>query len=200
MVPLYTQGNLEASVRSRGAGVGRRRDRDLIEAGLSEPAGWRARLWGSYRGRLVREPPSAEAGDDLGRLIAIGGGDCGRRNRTGEVVLPVIAADPATCRIEALTANGMVPAGAIGVRWRKSRAAGWQAHHEVSSQKDVRQGAGRARTASMTMAPPQDGQRSGRCDGTASWTCSAGGPCDGASSSRRQSASLAARSRFARKP
>jgi hypothetical protein len=34
-------GNLEASVRSRGSGGGRGLDRDLIEAGLSEPAGWR---------------------------------------------------------------------------------------------------------------------------------------------------------------
>src|SRR5207237_6996173 len=118
-------GNLEASVRSRGTGVGRRRDRDLIEAGLSEPAGWRARLWGLCR-QLVREPPSAEAGDDLGRLMASGGGECGRQIRVGEVVLPVIAANPVTCRIGALTANGMVPAGAIGVRWRKSGTAGWQ--------------------------------------------------------------------------
>ena len=123
-------------MRSRGTGVGRRCDRDLIEAGLSEPAGWRAGLWGLCRWRLVRVRPSAEAGDDLGRLMASGGGDCGRRSRAGEVVLPVIAANPATCRIEALTANGTVPAGAIGVRWRKSSAAGWQAHHEVSSQKD----------------------------------------------------------------
>ena len=124
-------------MRSRGTGVGRRRDRDLIEAGLSEPAGWRARLWGFYRWRLVRVPPSAEAGDDLGHLIASGGGDCGRQRRAGEVVLPVIAANPAICRIGALTANGTVPAGAIGVRWRKSSAAGGPAHHEVSSQKDV---------------------------------------------------------------
>jgi len=43
-------------------------------------------------------PPSAEAGDDLGRLIASGGGDCRRQSRAGEVVVPVIAADPATCR------------------------------------------------------------------------------------------------------
>jgi hypothetical protein len=34
--------NLEASVRSRGTVVDHGLDRDLIEAGLSEPAGWRA--------------------------------------------------------------------------------------------------------------------------------------------------------------
>src|SRR5207253_10099646 len=49
--------NLEASVRSRDTGVGRRRDRDLIEAGLSEPAGWGVGLWGLCRWQLVREPP-----------------------------------------------------------------------------------------------------------------------------------------------
>ena len=182
-------------MRSRGTGVGRRRDRDLIEAGLSEPAGRRARLWGLCRWRLVRVPPLAEAGDDVGRLIASRGGDCGRQSRAGEVVLPVIAANPATCRIGALTANATVPAGAIGVRWRKSSAGGWQSHHEVSSQKDVRQGAGRAMTPSTTMAPPQLGHGA-----TASRTCSPDGSGDGASSSRRQSASLAARWRLARKP
>lgn len=35
-------GNLEASVRSRSTEARGRRDRDLIEAGLSEPAGWQA--------------------------------------------------------------------------------------------------------------------------------------------------------------
>jgi hypothetical protein len=35
-------GNQEASVRSGGSGAEGLRDRDLIEAGLSEPAGWRA--------------------------------------------------------------------------------------------------------------------------------------------------------------
>ncbi|MDB5409001.1 MAG: hypothetical protein JWL84_3913 [Rhodospirillales bacterium] len=34
--------NLEASVRSRGTDGDAGQDRDLIEAGLSEPAGWRA--------------------------------------------------------------------------------------------------------------------------------------------------------------
>src|SRR5258708_22833709 len=101
---------------------------------------------------VVREPPSAETGDDLDRLMASGEGDCGRQIRGAEIV-PVLASNLATCRIGALTANGTVPAGAIGVRCRKSGAAG-QAHHEVSSQKDLRQDAERARTPSMTMAPP----------------------------------------------
>jgi hypothetical protein len=37
----------------------------------------------------------------------------------------VIAANPATYRIGALTANRGIPAGAIGVRCRKSGVAGW---------------------------------------------------------------------------
>src|SRR6185312_5009288 len=106
--------------------------------------------------RLVREPRSAKAGDDLGRLMASGGGDCGGRIRGAEAV-PVLAYNPATYGIGALTTNATVPAGAIGVRWRKSGTAGWQADHEVSSQKDVRQGADRARTASTIMAPLQVG-------------------------------------------
>jgi hypothetical protein len=44
VVPLVNHapppgGNLEASVRSRGAAAETGKDRDLIEAGLSEPAG-----------------------------------------------------------------------------------------------------------------------------------------------------------------
>ena len=63
----------------------------------------------------VAVAPSAAIGggsDDLGHLIASGGGDCGRQSRAGEVVLPVIAANPAICRIGALRANGTIPAGA----------------------------------------------------------------------------------------
>ena len=45
--------NLEASVRSRGTRCGGG-ERDLIEAGLSEAAGWRARLWGLWCRWLVR--------------------------------------------------------------------------------------------------------------------------------------------------
>src|SRR5216683_1308765 len=84
-------GNLEASVRSRDAAAEGRRDRDLIEAGLSEPAGWRARLWGLCVWRRLRDAASVEAGDDLGPPIASGGGDYGRQSRAGEVVLPVVA-------------------------------------------------------------------------------------------------------------
>src|ERR1700730_8854150 len=79
--------NLEASVRSRGAGGEGRPSRDLIEAGLSEPAGWRARLWRLCLRRLVQGAPSAEAGDHLDGLIAIGEGDCSRQIRAGNVDL-----------------------------------------------------------------------------------------------------------------
>ena len=55
--------------------------------------------------------PSAGSDVGLGRLIANGGGDCGRRSRAAIVVLITIAANPAPCRIGALTANGTVPGG-----------------------------------------------------------------------------------------
>src|SRR5260370_34620378 len=109
------------------------------------------RLWGLCRWRLAREPPSAEAGDDLGHRMASGEGDCGRQIRAAEVV-PVLASDPAACRIGALTANGTVPAGAIRVQGRKRGAAGLQAQHQVSSPEDGRQGDGRARAPTMDMA------------------------------------------------
>jgi len=145
--------------------------RDLIEAGLSEPAGWRARLWGLCLRRPVRDRPPEKPGDDLGRLIASGGGDCGRRIRAAAVVVPTIAANPAARLIGALMVNALIPAGAIGARRRKSGVSGWPARHEVSSQKDGRNGAGGGRTPSLTMAPPQHGQRSGRRGGMASWIC-----------------------------
>src|SRR4026208_1072229 len=59
--------NLEASVRSRGKKGAGRTERDLIEAGLSEPAGWRGRLWGLGQRSVVRDPALAESDDDLGR-------------------------------------------------------------------------------------------------------------------------------------
>ena len=70
--------NLEASVRSRGTDDVDGPKRDLIEAGLSEPAGWRARLWGLCLRRSVRDPASGEARNDLGGLIAMSEDDCER--------------------------------------------------------------------------------------------------------------------------
>ena len=67
-------------MRSRGKKGAGRTERDLIEAGLSEPAGWRGRLWGLCQRSVVRDPALAESDDDLGRLIVNGGGDCGRQS------------------------------------------------------------------------------------------------------------------------
>jgi hypothetical protein len=73
-------------VRSRGTGVGCRGDRDLIEAGLSEPAGWQV-LWGLCLWRLVRGARSAEARQDLDRRSVIGGVDGNRQIDAGNAVL-----------------------------------------------------------------------------------------------------------------
>jgi hypothetical protein len=69
--------NLEASVRSRHDWL-RIAKGDLIEAGLSEAAGWRAWLWGLWPWPVARARAPAEAWADVGRLIAIGEDDCGR--------------------------------------------------------------------------------------------------------------------------
>jgi hypothetical protein len=53
---------------------------DLIEAGLSEAAGWRAGLWGLCRRRLIREVVLADPGvGHQGSTMVIGwdrGGQC----------------------------------------------------------------------------------------------------------------------------
>ena len=65
-------------MRSRDEEVSSGTRRDLIEAGLSEPAGWRARLWGLCLRRPVRDGTAAEVGEDLDGLSVEDGGDCGR--------------------------------------------------------------------------------------------------------------------------
>jgi hypothetical protein len=178
-------------VRSRGAGGEGRPSRDLIEAGLSEPAGWRARLWRLCLRRLVQGAPSAEAGDHLDGLIAIGEGDCSRQIRAGNVDLGPAAALPAQRWIGAASVNAPILAGAIGARWRKGGAAELPMPHEVSSQNDARAGVGRGRMPRMTMAPPQMGHRSALCGARVSSNCSTGGSASDPLSSWRQNASLA---------
>jgi hypothetical protein len=82
-------------------------------------------------------------------------------------------------RIQALAGPGAVPiaivawrssgtrlieqsalAGASGTRSGGCGAVGSPGCHEVSYQKDGRNGCGRCRVARMVMAPPQHGQRS----------------------------------------
>ena len=185
--------NLEASVRSRGAGGEGRPSRDLIEAGLSEPAGWRARLWRLCLRRRVRGAPSAETGEHLDGLIAIGEGDCGRQIRVGNVALDAATALLAQLRIRAVPANATIRTGATGVRRRMSGAAEPSVPHEVSSQNDERAGVARIRMPRMTMVPPQLGHRSGLCTAGVSGSCSADGAGDGAASRLRHSTRLAAR-------
>ena len=172
-------------------GGGDRQGRDLIEAGLSEPAGWRVLLWGLCLWRRVRGARSAEARQDLDGRSVIGGVDGSRQIDAGNVVLGSTAAMVRQCRIAAVPANATLLASAIGVRWRKSGVGEPLMPQEVSSQNEGRSGAGRGRMPSKTMAPPQNGQCSGWRGGTASRTSSA--TASGRSSNRRQSASLSAR-------
>ena len=183
--------NLEASVRSRNEERAIGRTRDLIEAGLSEPAGWRARLWGLCLWRWVREGVAAEMGGALGGLSATRVSDCGSRIAMGDAAMRSVEAVVALHRVGMMPANAASLAGVVVNRHQESRAAEVTVPHDVSAEKVGRGGAGRGRTASMTMTPPQPGQGSGRRGGTVSWTGSAA-TC-GRSSSRRQTASLSAR-------
>ena len=54
-------GNLEASVRSRNTVARGTRARDLIEAGLSEPAGWRAGYGDFSRSGWAETPIAARS-------------------------------------------------------------------------------------------------------------------------------------------
>ena len=187
-------------MRSRDTGVGRRRNRDLIEAGLSDPARWRGRLWGLCLWRPVRDPASGEAREALGRLVAIDEDGWGRWIDAKGVELTATGGVPAQCRFGAAATNETIPASAIGARRRKSGAAEPPMHQELSFQNDERQGVTRSKMPRMTMAPPQHGHRSSLRSGRVSCNCSTVGSGDGALSSRRHSASLPARWPLARKP
>jgi len=183
--------NLEASVRSRDEDMAIGGGRDLIEAGLNEPAGWRAQLWGLCLRRPVRDGAAAEMGDDFDGLSVEAGGDCGRLIDGVDAVMGSTGAIVVQHRPGPTSANATPCAGVIGGRHRESGAAKPVVPQDVSFQKDGRGGAAGARTASMTMTPPQPGQRSGWWGGTVSGAGSA--TACGRSSSRRQTASLSAR-------
>jgi len=157
---IRTQRNLEGSVRSRGGGRGAGRDRDLIEAGLSEPAGWRTWLWGLWLWPEARARAPAEGWADVGRLIAIGEDDYGWQKCAGEAVPTQIAGIAAWRGTGIGSASSMTPAGVIGARCRKSGAVGSPTHHEVSSQKDGRRGSDGGSLPRVIIVPPQHGQRS----------------------------------------
>ena len=166
-------------MRSRGAGRGAGRDRDLIEAGLSEAARWGAALWGLCLRPAVRDTRSAAPRKGLGRLAE--SGEAGSWRQMCAAV--TIAAIPGRHRIEVRAANGRIVSGAIGVRCGRIGAAS-SPDHEVSCQKDGRAGIGRGKKLMTIMTPPQHGQRSGRCGESALSIGSAAGSGWGMSRSR----------------
>ncbi len=109
------KGNLEASVRSRHGSPDRTKG-DLIEAGLNEPAGWRARLWGLCLGRPVRGSYSAETDYALGRLIACIGGECRQQHRAVKAASISISAIATRRGLGGPSADGMPPADVSGAR------------------------------------------------------------------------------------
>jgi hypothetical protein len=74
-------------VRSRDEEGGDRTQRDLIEAGLSEAAGWQVRLWGLCLWRQVRDAESADAREDIDGRSVIGAVDCDRQIDARNAVL-----------------------------------------------------------------------------------------------------------------
>jgi hypothetical protein len=170
-------------VRSRGAGREAGRDPDLIEAGLSEAAGWRAPLWGLCLRPVVRDTRAVVTRKDLGRLAGSGETGSWRQMSAAAAVLAAIAAIPGRNGMEVPAANGRILAGAIGVRCGRLGAAS-SSDHEVSCQKDGRAGIGRGKKPMTTKVPPQHGQRSGRCGGSVSSTGLAAGSGCGMSRSR----------------
>src|SRR5215813_12675867 len=91
--------NLEASVRSRGKEGATARERDLIEAGLSEPARGGLGLWGLCQRRWVRDSASAETGDAFCGLNAASVSDWGSWIVLGDAVKSLADAAVAPHRI-----------------------------------------------------------------------------------------------------
>src|SRR5665809_116339 len=127
--------NLEGSVRSRGTEGEGGRDRDLIEAGLSEPAGWRAGLWGLCLRHSVRDRPSAEAREDVDGLTT-GEDDWWRRRCALSAAVASIGAAAARRGITAASRDDTIGAGAVGVRCLEGGAVGRSADHDVSCRND----------------------------------------------------------------
>lgn len=176
--------------------------RDLIEAGLSEPAGRRNGLWGLCRRRLAPEVHRAEWKTGWRGTAVVGSGGCGLcRPLAGGLVRPLPEAT-ASFGTMAVAMRRSSPAGAWSARRSiGSKVVTARAGHEVSFQKEDRQGGsrhGRGQVMRVNEVLPQHGQRSCRCEGAASSVGSASG--SGTSSSLRQSASFPARCPLARKP
>ena len=171
--------------------------RDLIEAGMSEPAGWRNGLWGLCRRRLVWE---ADPGDPTAGhrcVAAIGGGGCKRRVHVAGVGMRAVRSVTDLPGTIAITIGRSSPAGAWGARRGiRSEGVAVLAGHDVSFQKEDLDGGARhglGRVVRMIAVLPQPGQWSCRCVGEASSASSAAGSSAGTASSLRQSASLSVR-------
>ena len=173
------------------------RERDLIEAGLSEPAGGGLGLWGLCQRRWVRDGALAETGDAFCGLNAASVSELRLVDRDGRCGHELDRRGCGAASDRARADDRSVPF------WRdrparSERAVELVGPQDVSSQKEGRGAAGRGRTASLTMTPPQPGQRSGWRGGTVS---SIGSAAAGGRLSRlRQTASLSARWPLARKP
>lgn len=120
-------------MRSRGQVVDAAGDRDLIEAGLSEPAGWRVWLWGLCRRRLIRDARSAVRRVAFDRPIAIGGSACEWLKEAGMVASSAIRAAAAANRMAAVLTDEAIPTGVAGVRGEYGNAVEREGH-ELSSQ------------------------------------------------------------------
>ncbi len=147
-------------MRSRGSNGKAGPGRDLIEAGLSEAAGWGNGLWGLWLRQLAREADAIEPKVGCRGSAMAGDGGYGRRIRApaGPGAAPI--AIVAWRRIDTGPFEQSALASAWGTRSRGCGAVGSPGCHEVSYQKDGRHGCGRCRVARMVMAPPQHGQRS----------------------------------------
>ena len=171
--------------------------RDLIEAGLSEPAGWRNGLWGLCCRHLARE---AAACDRVAwcAVTRVGDGDGWRPD-----VVVLGAAVPSALAVtiwpvtSAVAGRGQSPSGV-----RTARRSIWSgnvatlAGHDVSCQKDGREGGDRhglGRVVRLIAVLPQQGQRWLRSMAAASSVGEGSGSDAGTVSSVRQSASLSAR-------
>jgi len=139
-------------------GTGRGVWGDLIAAGLSEPAEWRARLWGLCRRRPVRGARSADEGGGSDWPVAAGGSVCGRLEAAGRVVSSAIYSAAMPGRV---VADAGVSTGVHGVRGEEADTVGVWTRHELSSRKRGRSGTRRGRTPVRIMTPPQQGQTAG---------------------------------------
>jgi len=150
-------------------------------------------LWGLWLWRLVRGADRSVPCDDIGEVVetAAAGGAPGVQLRAGGSGRAIGL--EACCRIGGSREYTRGVAERHPSRQVGSAAVGMRERHELSYQKDDRQGSGRGSVARRTIGPPQHGQR---WDGSGVSASSAGGDAGaagGVSSSLRQSASFSTR-------